>query len=807
MTSLLTTLQKPVLPTGPLDARIAIVGEAPGADEVSQGAPFVGLSGKELTRMLAEAGIERSECFITNACKYRPPGNDISEFLTKQGPTPELAAGIAELQRELDTVRPNIIIALGNTPLWALTGHKGITKWRGSVLEYTTLGGHKCKLLPTYHPAAILRQWEWRAIAVMDLRRAAREAATPTLTYPQYRFTIRPSFAATQRVLAALQREVTLRPYRLAVDIETRGGHIACIGIAWSPLDAICIPFMCVEDESGYWSAEEELALVRALRDLLTHPNAQVVGQNFIYDAQFFWKHYHWLPHVTDDTMVAQHVLFAGMPKGLDFLASMYCTFYQYWKDEGKEWDAATPEDQLWAYNCKDAVNTYEILSAQLQALASYGLTAPYAERMQYWWAVFAMTVRGTLIDQSARTALRAELFESNVQLDAWLTKIVGRPLNARSPKQLKDFFYAELGLAPLFDRKTGNVSSNFETLQKLAVKEPLIWPIVDALLSLRSIGVFISTFLDAKLDDDGRMRAAFNIAGPETYRLSSSRNPFGNGLNLQTIPSGDRKKLRVKLPNIRKVFIPPPGHTDFDIDLDRADLQVVVWEADDADLKRQLRKGVDLHIINGILLAGKEPPPEDELIESHPNYPEHRARFKHERQLAKNFVHGTNYGGGERTMAAVCGISVQHCAKLQARWFSIHPNIKAWHNDVLLQLQTRRYVENRFGYRRFYFDRIEGLLPEALAWIPQSTVAIVTARIHTAIEFNIPQVHVTIQVHDSIRGHYPTHLEAELLPRIHAASLITIPYDDPLIIPTGLKTSTVSWGDCKERPWEVGDA
>src|SRR3990172_1822079 len=66
--------------SGPLDAQIMIVGEAPGADEEIAGIPFVGSSGTELTRMLHEAGIVRSECFLTNVCKYRPPENKIEFF-------------------------------------------------------------------------------------------------------------------------------------------------------------------------------------------------------------------------------------------------------------------------------------------------------------------------------------------------------------------------------------------------------------------------------------------------------------------------------------------------------------------------------------------------------------------------------------------------------------------------------------------------------------------------------------------------------------------------------------------------------
>ena len=78
---------------------------------------------------------------------------------------------------------------------------------------------------------------------------------------------------------------------KLAVDIETRAGHIACVGIAWNERDALCIPLMAVERKDGYWSEQEEAQIAFALYQILTHPNAEVIGQNFSYDAQYFYRH------------------------------------------------------------------------------------------------------------------------------------------------------------------------------------------------------------------------------------------------------------------------------------------------------------------------------------------------------------------------------------------------------------------------------------------------------------------------------------------------------------------------------------
>jgi hypothetical protein len=102
------------------------------------------------------------------------------------------------------------------------------------------------------------------------------------------------------------------------------------------------------------------------------------------------------------------------------------------------------------------------------------------------------------------------------------------------------------------------------------------------------------------------------------------------------------------------------------------------------------------------------------------------------------------------------------------------------------------------------FFDRVEGLLPQALAWVPQSTIAILASLIHMAMEEACPDVEITIQCYDSIAGHYPTDKEDLILSLLNEARKIAVPYAKPLIIPMGLKTSTVSWGDCQKKAWPV---
>lgn len=119
------------------------------------------------------------------------------------------------------------------------------------------------------------------------------------------------------------------------------------------------------------------------------------------------------------------------------------------------------------------------------------------------------------------------------------------------------------------------------------------------------------------------------------------------------------------------------------------------------------------------------------------------------------------------------------------------------------MQLAQERRVTNRFGNMRYYFDRIDTLLPEALAWIPQSTVALVIERGLVQLDSRIPEVDVLMQVHDSVVFQYPSERQERLLPQIKECLEIVVPYEDPLIIPVGMEVSTVSWGDCKPITWE----
>lgn len=782
-----------------------IVGDHPTVEDCILGVPFHSkkAQGKMLDDWLHSVGIARTECSITTVVKSSPPEGKVQYLyddakLTRPGALAR--AGAKQLAEEIASAKPTVVLALGPLALQSLTGRIGISKWRGSELRaLSEFGG--VKVIPTYAPGQIIKMWEWRPIMLRDFKRLRDNSTFPEVRVPDWNFIVRPSFSAVQDTLNMLCRNVEIEVMPLSVDIETRGARIACIGLAWTKLDALCIPLMAVGAAGhNYWQENEEIWIIDRLRYLLTHPNVRVIGQNFGYDAQYFAVQAGFLPIVHYDTMLMQHVAFLGQKKSLDYISSMYCEFYTYWKDDGKHWDPKIPEEQYWTYNCEDCVRTFECAEVLDDVLVRAGLTDQYHFLRDMWPHVVRTMLRGVRVDEKEKGRVAMELMGFIEEVQEEINIIVGHPINVGSPLQMAKFFYTDLKLAVVKNKKTKRPTCDDDALQVFKRREPILTGLVDRIAMVRTAGVLLRNFALMPLDIDKRMRCYYNVAGTETLRLNSGQNAFDSGGNLQNIPKGDEDKAAAKklekinagqrqliVPNLRKMFVPDPGYTFFDVDLDRADLMVVIWEADDDDLRAAVRDGIDLHTYNASMLFG---------------VPESRVTYA-QRQAAKMFAHGTNYGGSARTMAINCGLTVHQSEGMQRRWFSGHPGIKEWHRRTEAQLQATRSVTNVFGFRRRYYERIESVLPEALAWQPQSIVAIVINKGWKRLAEEMSQeVQVLLQVHDSLAGQFPTSRARPIMRKMKPKLEVVIPYPKPLVIGVGISTSTKSWGDCEQVDW-----
>lgn len=775
---------------GPKNAEIILVGEAPGFDEEIAGTPFVGASGKTLDTMLREAGIRRDDCYITNVCKFRPPGNEMDKWLhtkkqigKKEGYAlhngrwahPLVTEGLQELQEEmLGLNNKRVIVGFGNTTLWALAGEWGVSNWRGSEM-HTAMG---TPFVPTLHPASVIRNWASRPYVIHDLKQRVVKRLSNGFIIPEFHFNTAPTF---DEVITCL-KELANRASDVVGDVETAGGHIICLGLAWSDRDALCIPFR--GSDGVYWSKDEQLEILAALEAM--SKRVKWIGQNWNYDAQYFAEDFRMHVMADFDCYIAQSVLFPGVERSLGFLSSMYCEWHCFWKEDAKDWGKIADFDGLFRYCCRDCVSTWEIKQVQSVMLTKAGLMPQFIERMKYSYHVYTMMRNGVIRNDMRTEKMKEEIGEAIQTRQLAIAEVAGHAVSYASPAQVAKLLYTELGCKTMVKRGTTSVTTNDEALKVLTEKYPERAPLILSILECRSLASLRSNYLNAEVDPDGKFRSSWMATGTETFRLTSSGNAFHRGGPLQNLTDGIHTHSGRPLPNLRSTIVPPPGCTIFNCDLERADLQVVVWEADDTELKQMLLEHVDIHTENAMAILRKR-----EITQQERHH------------FGKTFVHLTNYGGGSRTCAVKIGCTVHEADLAQRRWFEAHPGIKKWHQRTAAMLLGTRTITNKFGYRRVYFDRLEGILPKGLAWVPQSTVAILISLMQMAFNDKLGHlIEITMQGHDSIVGHYRTENEGIVLSMMLAASHIAVPYADPLYIPLGLSTSRSSWGEVEERKW-----
>lgn len=796
------------------DHRILIVGDFPRKDELLNGLPFAGYNEKWLSEMLQEAAIDIAYCSQTLVCSMATATECFSDKkregwkpLGAKHCSPKGEENVAVLHQLIRELKPNVILALGDLALLALTGHKSVTLWRGSLEKYCDPQTKEIyKVIGTIHPDALKAQYEWRDIVTRDLRRVKAHCDDKTWHPPVEDFCIRPGKEEVITKLLDLLSRVEEEPIPLAFDIETRGGSISCLGIAWSTTEAICIPFMDVTNRKGYWNADDEVEILYLLYRLMTHQNFYGIAQNGNYDIQFIERVFKFTPNLQFDTIIAHHSHFPSgqaddkghegkgatlsvMKKNLGFLSSLYCKDHRYWKNALDDWQE---EDEYWTYNCRDCVATFEVYTVLSLVMKNKHPKQQEVFNFQQslFYPMLSITNRGIRFDTILAKKYRKYLANAINEREQWLEKVLGYKLNLQSSVQMKDLFYRQLKQPPVLVAKgKGAAREEVETcdnsaLVKIAQNEPLLGPIIEKIQDIRSAQVFLSTHLGFTLSKDHRIRCSYDIAGTKTYRFAHRKTAFDEGANLGNTPKWEKQSTpgRLQLPDLRELQIPDPGYTLFDADLDSADLRIVVWESGCVKLKKMFAAGLKPYVEVAKIFYN------DPTIDK--NHPEYK-KFK-------SLCHGTNYGGSATGLASQLGMPVKEIEKIQKWWFSEFPEVEKWHKRIRLQIETRKYVENVFGYRNVFMGRITNdTFREAVAWIPQSTVANIIDRALVRIYTYLPQVQLLNQVHDSLVGQYPTCMENLILPKVKQCLLVTLPYSEPLTIPSGTKTSIKSWGDC----------
>lgn len=812
---------------GPTDAKIMLVGEAPGKEEERLGEPFVGQSGKMLRQLLNHSKIDYYRCYTTNVVDERPPGNNFNFFYAdkrRNTPTTSLEKYWQELRAKIERIKPNVVIPLGGEALRAITGKRKISEWRGTPMSYKGI-----KVIPTYHPRYIISQYASHPIVELDLAKAREESEDSLYDPNPLNIIIQPTLSQATDWLAEASK-----CDRVAFDIETVGKHVRCISLAREGVGmptAISIPFFqfpssslasvspgdrfvnfsgTAEGKSSYWSKHDEIEVLTEIAELFANDKIQKVGQNSIsFDAPLIEDEFGiTINNHYADTMHMWHVLYPEFPKSLSFLCSVLTNYPNYWTEKDSSDDRS-----MWHYNCMDAVVTLEVSYLIEKELKSSGLDKLYSDHVHpLAFALSDASRRGVLVDKAARDELVVSAKKTIETVQKEINDLAGRELNPNSSQQVQKLLYEELMFPTIY--KDGVSTANEEALRKLEKRYPNE-KLLAKIIEYRKSSKLMSTFLDVNVDEDGRMRTSYNASGTKTGRISSSQNLWGGGMNLQNIPVGKSRGIT----NIRHMFIAGENNVFVKGDLRQAETMVVahiLFRLGDAVLYNLYSKGdFDIHRWMASFIFDKS--------ESEVN--------SYEREVGKLANHSGNYCAGPRVLQAkalkdgIEGIDYPVAQRiLEARHEAI-PGLKGWWADVERKLRQTRTLTTCLGRRRIFFGRLDdnATIRDAVSYEPQSTVGdvcnIIFTRLHEtfcgdsfgghtkektgmgssrrSLSSSL-EIWPILQVHDEVIVECPEGRSDDVARAMQRAAIVPLQInDEPLIIPIDVSVGR-NWRDCK---------
>ena len=758
---------------GPSNARLAIVGEAPGAEEERLSRPFVGSTGKIVDDILVSLGISREQVYLTNVVKIRPPGNNIDSLhiLGKS-----INDFIPQLQREIEELNPSAVIALGNTALTALTGYHGIEKYRGSILPCSL---STTKIIPTIHPASLLhaegdsslRSWKDLTFIKWDFKRAIEQSKFSEYTPPRRNLVIANNALHLDRFLSKWEGS-----YYVSVDIETYKTIPLCIGLAFSRDEAISVPLFF-----SSMTRSDQISCWEMCARLLSDVNIEKIGQNFKFDQRllrncvndtvnFGFK----VNSFFFDTMLAFRTLYPELPSSLQFSTSVL-TEEPYYKDEGKEYNPKKDKfDRLLLYNAKDAAVTYEVFEKEYCELESFGILDFFFERVMPLHPFYSrVELRGIKRDNFQKRVLEEKYNEQKRDLEKELYSLtreyLDEPVNVNSNGHNGDIPKLLYGLMKIPVRKSTD-EKTLDALMRNVVKNPEKKRILELILETRKVKKTIGTYIDHETDYRGRTLTSVRIA-LETGRTSNgilkapvTTKPFG--LAFQTITKHGEVGT-----DLRSMFVPDEGYVFIEPDLSGAEARVVAILARDEKLLKIFKYNLDLHRITTGWIDDTCP---NDLLEEFFN---ERSEIKiqdlkqkinkilkerindEQRQVGKKFRHAGHYDMGKREASRQTGFSEWRTNQILSKFHATNPNIRGvFHREIIKELQdNNRVLVSPHGRRRQFLNRWgDELFKEAYADIPQATVSDHLKFSAQIIESRAPWIQILAESHDSFLAQVP---------------------------------------------------
>jgi len=757
---------------GDPNANIMVVGEGPGVVEEREGEPFVGDTGRDVDKLLRSIGESRDSVFLTNATKTRPSGDKDKFFFENGAPTSAYMEGIVELIQEIKTVKPNVIVALGNYALWALTQKMQILKRRGSIYESTLVPGQK--VVASIHPAWILhgRQFNKQPLLEWDWQRVKEQSLFPEIHRPPHTFV---TFPTPEELRDAEER--LLSADIMTVDSEWYSPeNLAYIGFSDSKEWAIC------------FALDSQLAH-RVCAKILKS-DVPKIFQHAAFDVVAMHRLGFEVCNTLHDTMVAWNVLYGDLgAKDLGTIGSVL-TEWPYYKDDvefvGKD------EEKGQEYCCTDCVVTHQSMEEMLTTEFNiWGSRKGYDISMCTMDVFLRASKMGTLCDVDLLKKKREATLQRAFDREDALNEKLGYSINVRSHLQVKVLVYDELGV------KRAKRSSRQEDLMDIAASthDLEIREILTDIIKIRRDKKRCSNYLNENIIDvDGRIRCTWNLAGTKNGRFSTTK-PWWNGSPVQTFPWEDRD-----------VFIADPGHTFVGWDLEQAEARVVAVLTHDYDLLDDLEAGIDIHT----KLASQLPlgMTYEEILEK---IKEVGKDDCDQRNLAKTCRHAMNYlltwvGLKARVnmeyIDTGVGIDAAMSKQLRAAYLDLSPGLEAWWEEVFFEMRDNMSMTNAHGRVRNFMGRLiktQHLHRDGIAYYPQSTISdhttLAIAEMDKAMPYGQPLAHM----HDGGYIQVPNNMvDSAIEIMIAETNKEILVKKETLLVPSEIKVGP-NWKDMKK--------
>ena len=677
-------------------ATFAVVGEAPGYQEIAAQKLFVGDAGKILDALCKHAGVSRDTLHLTNAILCKTPYNRAP---TKQ----ELTCCRGRLLYELGGLSVKRVLALGLSATHSLSGNFNVSlkSLRGAYSLIKEIPG--LYFLPTYRPVAALRNVRWFPILKRDMERFFRRA--PVLTVPEISYTFLKGIA----MLEEMDKQETPA---WVFDVETDS-------LEWYKGRMLCIGLGPVDSDEIFIVPENLLYQPRSRAFLKTFfSKHQFIGHNAKFDAHFIEA---WLgvrADVCDDTMLMSYVLDEQGVHGLKELTLDYfgVEYESALKAHLPRFQSAkygpvptyrdVPSEILQEYLARDIDFTRKLYHLQRTQLQKAHLwERPYKTPVMCIAKVITeIENNGLCMDHERLETLDTELDAAVVAFTADLRRIANKPdLNPNSHPQIREVF-KERGIHPGQRTKGNKLSTAADVLKKYQENTPEIF--ISTLLQYRRVKKIKSSYTAPLLEavQSDRVYPTYLLHRTVTGRLSAV-DPA-----VMTLARPEDYWTE----SLRKCIKAPPGKSFIYCDYSQAEYRVIAQISGDTNMIQAYRDGSDLHSRAAAAFFGED-------------------YTKADRSLTKRFNFGFWYGGGLNTIATQIGLPKNAAQELMARYTKIFPQAIAFRDGQLEIARKQGYVEEPYFLRRRRFpllthDNLDDVRKQAANHKPQSLASDLTA-------------------------------------------------------------------------------